>query len=86
MTVCKACKARIVWARVIGTNAMMPLDARPQAKCYRLNADGSCGPAGDDYHVTHFATCPYASRFSASASPPHNPGPDSPPGPGLSED
>lgn len=73
---CGSCRAEIIWARTVGRDRMMPLDAEPHPDGnIRLIADGfivRCellGPleviaarAEGPLRRSHFATCPNSSE------------------------
>lgn len=79
MTVCKTCKAPVLWARNIVTGKMQILDATPdQAKgniivdprgheprCQILDRDATAAARGrgDALYLSHFATCPDAATY-----------------------
>lgn len=79
MTGCRACKAPLLWVVMTGTGKKNPLDVQPaalgnvrltgqyQGDAPIAGAVTKASPAqpGEKLYVSHFATCPKASRFKA---------------------
>ncbi len=68
MSACRGCGKEIVWA---GTKdgKKIPLDPRPPVfRVYPFIQGGQAEAerVGDNFMVSHFATCPQANKFSAS--------------------
>lgn len=66
MTKCRGCGREIVWA-ITEDGKSIPLDPRPPVYIVSMVGEERRAERVKDSMVIHFATCPDANRFSASA-------------------
>lgn len=71
MSICRDCKAAIIWAEHAGTGRRAPINAEPEeggnilllgAGYIIITAEQAEAYKGGDAHISHFATCPAAAE------------------------